>query len=96
MATPMATVCPGCQTVFCSLEDQYPFEVKHTISLVAEAMGIYHEDKLKKFLFTKDTNKVLAEAKDYVESSDLSLMEFQSVLPACLDRLYIGQRECSK
>lgn len=86
----IATVCPNCQANFCPLEEMYPFEVKHTVSAVAEAMGIHHEDKLKKYLLTKDVNKVLAEARDYVEASDLSLVEWEHLLPAHLKRLCIG------
>lgn len=77
----MTTICPGCQQAFCGFENQYPFEIKHIISVVAEALGIHHEDKVKRFLLTGDPDKVLAEAHDYVEASDLGLLEFQRVLP---------------
>lgn len=77
----MTTVCPGCYQVFCGYENQYPFAINNIISVVAEAMGIHHEDKLKKFLLTGDHNQVLDEAHDYVEASDLSLLEFRQVLP---------------
>lgn len=77
----LTSICTGCQLVFCPLETQYPFEIKHAISLVAEAMGIHHEDKLKKYLLMGDPDKVLDEAREYVEASDLSLFEFQQVLP---------------
>ena len=53
-------------------------------------MGIHHEDKLKKYLLTGDPDKVLDEARDYVEASDLSLFEFKHVLVAGLWSLVTG------
>ena len=92
-ADAIATICPNCQASFCPLEEVYPFEVKHTISVVAEAMGIHHEDKLKRYLLTKDPSKILAEARDCVEASELSLVEWEHLLPAHLRRLCIGRYE---
>lgn len=87
----MATICTSCQLFLCTIEDQYPFEVKYIVSLVAEAMGIYHEDKLKKYLLMRDVNKVMDEARDCIEDSDLSLQEFEQILPAYFD-LFVGQQ----
>ncbi|MBA3036424.1 MAG: (Fe-S)-binding protein [Desulfobacterium sp.] len=87
----MTTICPGCQLAFCGYENQYPFEIKHAISLVAEAMGIHHEDKVKKYLLTGDPEKVLEEASEYVEASDLSLLEYQQILPRYFQTLCVSR-----
>ncbi len=82
----MMTVCPGCQQVFCAYENKYPFEIKNAVTLVAEALGIHYEDKLKKYLAGVDAEQLLNEAIEYVEASDLSLLEFRNVLPGYLKK----------
>ncbi len=89
----LTTTCLACQLAFCPRETQYPFECKHTITLVAEAMGIKHEDKLKKYLIIGDPDKVLDEARDYVEASDLSLSEFNHVLPSYFERMCVSPKK---
>lgn len=77
----LATTCPGCDWNLLHLEGQYPLEIHNIISLVAKAMGIHHENKLKRWLITKDVAKVIAEAKDNIEANGLSVMEVENRLP---------------
>lgn len=80
-ANVLATTCPGCDWNLLHLEGQYPIEVHDVISLVAEAIDIHHENKLKKWLILKDVAKVIAEAKDNIEANGLSVMEVENRLP---------------
>ena len=82
----MATICTGCQESFAPLEDQYPFEVRSYISLVAEAVGVHYEDKFKKYVRYGNANKILAEARDCISASEFSPDEMQHVLPEYLNR----------
>ena len=82
----LATICVGCQESFAPLEDQYPFEVRSYISLVAEAVGVQHEDRFKPLVKAKDATQVLARVRDYVNFTDYSLEELERVLPQYLNR----------
>jgi Fe-S oxidoreductase len=77
----LATVCSGCHKTFAPLEHEFPFEVRSYISLVAEAIGIHHEDRYKKYTNYRDLSKVLAEARACIHASDLTLEEIERVLP---------------
>jgi Fe-S oxidoreductase len=82
----LATICVGCQESFAPLEDQYPFEVRSYISLVAEAVGVQHEDRFKPLVKAGDASQVLARVRDYINTSDYSLEELERVLPQYLNR----------
>lgn len=82
----MATNCSGCHQGFAPLERQYPFEVRNYISLIAEAVGVQHEDRFKKYAALADVPAVLAGAREYISASDLSMEEMEKVLPDYLDR----------
>ncbi|HDP70548.1 MAG TPA: (Fe-S)-binding protein [Actinobacteria bacterium] len=43
----LASMCAGCHMAFCETEDKYSFEVQNVIGVLAEAMGIEYEDRLK-------------------------------------------------
>ena len=70
---------------FAPLEHESPLKVKSYISLVAEAIGIHHEDKYKKYTNYGDLTKVLAEARECIDASDLTLEEMERVLPDYYD-----------
>lgn len=82
----MATSCTGCIVSFTPLEDGYPFEVRSYINLVAEAVGVPHEDKFRKYAKSRDAAKVIAEAHDYIAASDFTPEELKRILPDYLDR----------
>ena len=86
----MATSCTGCIQSFTPLEDEYPFEVRNYINLVAEAVGVHHEDRFKKYAKSGDATQVVAEARDYIAASDFTPEELERILPDYLNRF------CSK
>lgn len=77
----LVTFCSGCHRAFAPLEHESPLKVKSYISLVAEAIGIHHEDRYKKYTNYGDLTKVLAEARECIDASDLTLEEMERVLP---------------
>jgi len=80
----LATHCSGCHKALSRLEHGYPFEVKNYVSLLAEAVGIRHEDTLKKYANYRNLDKVLAESRDCIEASDFTLEEMRRILPGYL------------
>ena len=82
----LATICTGCQESFAPLEYQYPFEVRSYVSLVAEAVGVQHEDRFKPLVNGEDATKVLARVRDYINTSDFSPQEMERILPEYLNR----------
>jgi len=82
----LATICTGCQESFAPLEHQYPFEVRSYVSLVAEAVGVQHEDRFKPLVNGDDATQVLARVRDYVNTSDFSPEEMERILPEYLNR----------
>jgi len=82
----MATLCTGCQQSFAPLEHQYPFEVRNYISLLAEAVGVQHEDRFKKYVRLANAPDVMAQARDYISVSDFTPEEMERVLPDYLNR----------
>jgi Fe-S oxidoreductase len=83
----MATICTGCQESFAPLEQGYPFETRNYVSLVAEAVGVSHEDRFKPCVKSADVSQLPAEARDRLEASDFSAEEMERVLPDYLNRL---------
>ncbi len=83
----MATICTGCQQSFAPPAHQYPFEVRSYIDIVAEAVGVQHEDRFKKYLKLGDITQVMAAAREYIEASDFSMEEMEQILPDYLGRL---------
>ncbi len=55
----MVTVCHYCNQTFASKEGRFDFEVINYVNLVAEAMGIYREDKFKKYSQCNDLKLIL-------------------------------------
>ncbi len=84
----LATICTGCQQSFAPPAQQYPFEVRSYINIVAKATGIYHEDRFDKYIKLGDVTKVLAEARECIEASDFSMEEMERILPEFASRLW--------
>lgn len=67
--------CEACHLEFCPEEINYPFEMKHCITLLGEAMGISYEDRLKRFYLCGNPDKIMAEAKECIDASPFSFEE---------------------
>ncbi|MDO8473516.1 MAG: (Fe-S)-binding protein [Dehalococcoidia bacterium] len=63
-ADTLATNCSGCQRHFVPLEDQYRFEIRNYISLVAEAVGVREKDRFKPLIHAGNVNGALTAAND--------------------------------
>ena len=83
----LATICTGCQQSFAPLSHRYPFEVRSYIDIVAEAVGVKHEDRFKKYLNMGDISQVMDAAREYIDASDFSQEEMERVLHGYFDRL---------
>ncbi|MFC2000333.1 (Fe-S)-binding protein [Chloroflexota bacterium] len=82
----LATLCTGCQENFAPMEQQYPFEVRNYISLVAQAVGVQHEDRFKPLVKGDGLAAVMARSREYIEASDFTVEEMERILPDYLDR----------
>ncbi|MCX6010451.1 MAG: (Fe-S)-binding protein, partial [Chloroflexi bacterium] len=69
----MVDACQGCHLQFCPEESKYPFQVKHLLTLIGEAMGIAYEDKIKKFYLCGDEDRIMAESRENIEASSYDL-----------------------
>ncbi|MFC2065684.1 (Fe-S)-binding protein [Chloroflexota bacterium] len=81
----LATVCTGCHRYFSSRQHSYPFEIKNYINIVAEAAGLTCKDKLKEYLLTGSVDKVIADAREYIQASPFTLEEYRKFLPLYFD-----------
>ncbi|MBL7175537.1 MAG: (Fe-S)-binding protein [Desulfobacteraceae bacterium] len=78
----MINICSKCHISLCSFKEKYPYELTDIPSLVNEAMGgRRYEDKYKKYWEYKDLDKIIEEAKEYIEASDFSLEEMKKIIP---------------
>lgn len=89
----LATMCTGCHQSFAPLAPQYPFEVWNYISLVAESVGVRHEDRLGEYLKLGDVTQVIDAAREYIDASDFSTDEMERILPDYFNRLWPGERK---
>jgi Fe-S oxidoreductase len=78
--------CAACETYF-SLDDQYPFEVKHYAILFAEALGLNYDNKLKKWQRLKDVDRILADINEYLQESPFTPEQAKSVVSSFLNNL---------
>jgi Fe-S oxidoreductase len=76
----LSTFCSGCHESFAPLEHSHPYEIQNYISLVAEAVGVRHEDRYKKFSNDRDIVKAIAEARESIEASDYTVEEMTQIL----------------
>lgn len=66
-ADQMVTVCHYCSQTFASKETEFDFEVVNYIHLVAEAMGIYRQDKFKQYAQWNDLELILNDIGSNIE-----------------------------
>ncbi len=83
----LATICTGCQQSFAPLAHQYPFEVRSYIDVVAESVGVHHEDRFKKYLTMGGVSQVMDAAREFIDASDFSVEEMERILPEYFNRL---------
>jgi Fe-S oxidoreductase len=83
----LATLCTGCQQSFVPFEPQYPFEVRSYISVVAEAVGVRHEDRFSRYMKLGDVDQVMSEARACIEASGFTLEEMARILPQYINRM---------
>ncbi len=73
--------CQGCYYIFIGRQAEYPYDIVHSIMIIGEAMGISHEEKLKKYFGYDDVDRIFEDAKEYIEASDFGLEEMRELLP---------------
>ena len=57
--------CTLCYSMYATLEDFYPFEIKHYNSLIAEAMGLKPKDDLYKELIHMEKESIMSTESPY-------------------------------
>jgi len=67
----MGLYCPGCQSIFVSVGPKSPFQIESVVTLLGRAMGIVHEDKLRRYFSYENPEKALADAERCIKSSEL-------------------------
>jgi len=77
----MATICGRCHQSFAPFEAQYPFEVQSFTTLLAEAIGVRHEDRFKELFRTVSVPGMLAKSSENAGANGLSREEVEEVLP---------------
>ena len=65
----LVDVCHYCHNLFVSQESKYQFSVTNYVNLVAEALGITREDKFKKYKQWREMDKIMEDAKTFIQSS---------------------------
>ncbi len=88
----LATVCTGCQRHFIPLEDQYPFEIRSYISLVAEAMGVGQKDRFKPLANAGDVPRALAAATHCFTERNYTREELEEPVKDYFDMYVKGAR----
>ena len=76
----LAGVYHACHRELCTHEAEWPFEVVNFLELVGAAMGIRREDSFKRLKKMQDTDAILADVMDLVESHGLALEEVRAVI----------------
>ena len=78
----MINACIFCHVSLCGLGSKYPFELTDLTLLVNMAQGgNNYEDKLKKYWGYKNLDKILEDAKECIEASNLDLDLLKQLLP---------------
>lgn len=76
----LVDLCLGCHRTFRGLSKGYPFAVISFVTLVGQALGIEHENKLSQYLQWKDVDRVIEDARSNIEASSYSEEEIRSFL----------------
>jgi len=67
----MALYCPACLSIFAAERARLPFRIESVITLLGKSMGIVHEDRLLHYMALGDPARVLSEAREYLQASEL-------------------------
>jgi Fe-S oxidoreductase len=67
----MALYCPACLSIFATERARLPFRIESVITLLGKSMGIVHEDRLLHYMAFGDPARVLSEAREYLQASEL-------------------------
>ncbi|MFC2059179.1 (Fe-S)-binding protein, partial [Chloroflexota bacterium] len=84
----MAASCTGCHLLFALNEDEYPVEVKNYITVFAEALGLHHEDRLKKYLNLQDVDAIMESAQEYIDESPIPRDQTRNIVSRFFNRLW--------
>jgi Fe-S oxidoreductase len=76
----MAYYCPGCQSVFAPARPSLSIKMESILKLLGESVGISHEDKLQRYWAYGDPERVLQEAAECIEASELPQKELSGFL----------------
>ncbi len=76
----MAIYCPGCQSVFAPERPNLSIKIESILTLLGQSLGISHEDKLLRYSAYRDGERVLLEAAECIEASELPQEKLNSFL----------------
>jgi heterodisulfide reductase subunit D len=76
----LITVCHYCNQTFAAEEIDYDFSVTSYVNLVAEAMGIYRDDKFKQYTLWADLDLILNDADARIAASPIEKQRIVDVL----------------
>ncbi|MDX9871741.1 MAG: (Fe-S)-binding protein [Clostridia bacterium] len=76
----LANVCHACHKFFLGQEHRFSYDIVNYITLLAQALGIEREDKLKAYIKINDQAQIKAAAKDYPASSSFSPERIDQVI----------------
>lgn len=60
--------------------EQWPFEVKNYMDLIAESMGIVHDDVFQRLKLMQDADRIVAEMAETVTGNNLNLEEMRDAV----------------
>jgi len=78
----LVTVCHYCTQTFAAEEGHYDFTVTNYVNLVAEAMGIWRDDKFKKYKQWGSLERILKDADEHIAESPFENERIFEVLEA--------------
>ena len=79
-ADTLIDVCHFCHETFATEELKYGFEVQNYINLVAQALGINREDKFKKYIQSKNIDKILEYSNEFIKDSPYTQKQILDIL----------------
>jgi Fe-S oxidoreductase len=76
----LITVYHSCHRDLSAHEDRYPFAVRNFLDVLGEAMGLYREDKYKKYQRLADPEAIIEDARPFIEMNRLNLEDVRFVI----------------
>ena len=80
----LVDVCHYCHYLFTGSEKGFGFTTKNYLQILAEVYGITREDKARKWRLWNDVDRVMKDAREFVETSPFSEPVIRSVLESWL------------